>query len=98
MRTRLEGKENYGGKNSTSMHEECNMRLRLRDVTDSCSECLISNCCSKQALSLSDTMKIIHQAHGSKTSELVVSLEDDDKLLLAEDSTLKAAGIGGWCI
>ncbi|XP_077176413.1 UPF0538 protein C2orf76 homolog isoform X2 [Paroedura picta] len=40
-----------------------------------------------------DTMKIIHQAHGSKTNELVVSLEDDDKLLLTEDSTLKAAGI-----
>nr|XP_034985757.1 UPF0538 protein C2orf76 homolog isoform X2 [Zootoca vivipara] len=40
-----------------------------------------------------DTMKILHQAHGSKTNELVVSLEDDDKLILAEDSTLKAAGI-----
>ncbi|XP_042301179.1 UPF0538 protein C2orf76 homolog [Sceloporus undulatus] len=40
-----------------------------------------------------DTMKIIHQAHGSKTNELVVSLEDDDKLILAEDSTLKAAGV-----
>ncbi|XP_060631417.1 UPF0538 protein C2orf76 homolog isoform X1 [Anolis sagrei] len=40
-----------------------------------------------------DTMKIIHQAHGSKTNELVVSLEDDDKLMLAEDSTLKAAGV-----
>nr|XP_056717399.1 UPF0538 protein C2orf76 homolog isoform X2 [Euleptes europaea] len=40
-----------------------------------------------------DTMKIIHQAHGSKTNELVVSLEDDDKLILAEESTLKAAGI-----
>ncbi|XP_015264991.1 PREDICTED: UPF0538 protein C2orf76 homolog [Gekko japonicus] len=40
-----------------------------------------------------DTMKIIHQAHGSKTNELVVSLEDDDKLILAEDGTLKAAGI-----
>ncbi|XP_060135120.1 UPF0538 protein C2orf76 homolog isoform X1 [Zootoca vivipara] len=39
------------------------------------------------------TMKILHQAHGSKTNELVVSLEDDDKLILAEDSTLKAAGI-----
>ncbi|XP_048725098.1 UPF0538 protein C2orf76 homolog isoform X3 [Caretta caretta] len=39
-----------------------------------------------------DTMKIIHQAHGSKTNELVVSLEDDDKLILKEDSTLKAAG------
>nr|XP_028600035.1 UPF0538 protein C2orf76 homolog isoform X4 [Podarcis muralis] len=37
-------------------------------------------------------MKILHQAHGSKTNELVVSLEDDDKLILAEDSTLKAAG------
>ncbi|XP_030909093.1 UPF0538 protein C2orf76 homolog isoform X2 [Melopsittacus undulatus] len=40
-----------------------------------------------------DTMKIIHQAHKSKTGELVVSLEDDDKLILKEDSTLKAAGI-----
>ncbi|XP_019409405.1 PREDICTED: UPF0538 protein C2orf76 homolog isoform X2 [Crocodylus porosus] len=41
-----------------------------------------------------DTMKIIHQAHRSKTNELVVSLEDDDKLILRDDSTLKAAGIG----
>ncbi|KAJ6665479.1 hypothetical protein lerEdw1_003320 [Lerista edwardsae] len=41
----------------------------------------------------SDTMKIIHQAHGSKTNELVVSLEDDDKLILLEDSILKAAGV-----
>lgn len=40
-----------------------------------------------------DTMKIIHQAHKSKTGELVVSLEDDDKLVLKEDSTLKAAGV-----
>ncbi|XP_032071544.1 UPF0538 protein C2orf76 homolog isoform X2 [Thamnophis elegans] len=40
-----------------------------------------------------DTMKIIHQAHGSKTNELVLSLEDDDKLILVEDSTLKAAGV-----
>ncbi|NXH18618.1 CB076 protein, partial [Bucco capensis] len=40
-----------------------------------------------------DTMKIIHQAHKSKTGELVVGLEDDDKLILKEDSTLKAAGV-----
>ncbi|KAM6332875.1 UPF0538 protein C2orf76 homolog isoform 1-T1 [Podargus strigoides] len=40
-----------------------------------------------------DTMKIIHQAHKSKTGELVVSLEDDEKLILKEDSTLKAAGV-----
>ncbi|XP_037998418.1 UPF0538 protein C2orf76 homolog isoform X2 [Motacilla alba alba] len=40
-----------------------------------------------------DTMKIIHQAHKAKTGELVVSLEDDDKLILKEDSTLKAAGV-----
>ncbi|XP_039211638.1 UPF0538 protein C2orf76 homolog isoform X1 [Crotalus tigris] len=40
-----------------------------------------------------DTMKIIHQAHGSKTNELVVSLEDDDRLILEEDSTLKATGV-----
>ena len=29
-----------------------------------------------------------------QTNELVLSLEDDDRLLLKEDSTLKAAGIG----
>ncbi|KAM5265451.1 UPF0538 protein C2orf76 homolog isoform 1-T2 [Hipposideros larvatus] len=40
-----------------------------------------------------DKLKIIHQAHKSKTNELVLSLEEDDRLLLKEDSTLKAAGI-----
>ncbi|XP_064420035.1 UPF0538 protein C2orf76 homolog isoform X2 [Latimeria chalumnae] len=40
-----------------------------------------------------DTLKIIHQAHGAKTNELVVSLEDDDKLMLKEDSVLKSAGV-----
>ncbi|XP_043987852.1 UPF0538 protein C2orf76 homolog isoform X3 [Gambusia affinis] len=40
-----------------------------------------------------DTMKIIHQAHGSKTSELVMSLDDDEKLILQDDQTLKAAGV-----
>ncbi|XP_074157936.1 UPF0538 protein C2orf76 homolog isoform X3 [Sminthopsis crassicaudata] len=41
-----------------------------------------------------DKMKIIHQAHKSKTNELVLSLEDDDRLLLREDCTMKAAGVG----
>ncbi|XP_029461192.1 UPF0538 protein C2orf76 homolog isoform X3 [Rhinatrema bivittatum] len=40
-----------------------------------------------------DTLKIIHQAHGSKTNELVVSLEDDERLILKDESTLKAAGV-----
>ncbi|XP_057602724.1 UPF0538 protein C2orf76 homolog isoform X1 [Hippopotamus amphibius kiboko] len=40
-----------------------------------------------------DKLKIVHQAYKSKTNELVLSLEDDDRLLLKEDSTLKAAGI-----
>ncbi|XP_017655688.1 UPF0538 protein C2orf76 homolog isoform X7 [Nannospalax galili] len=40
-----------------------------------------------------DKLKIIHQAHKAKTNELVLSLEDDDRLLLKEDSTLRAAGI-----
>ncbi|XP_069811893.1 UPF0538 protein C2orf76 homolog isoform X2 [Dendropsophus ebraccatus] len=39
-----------------------------------------------------DTMKIIHQPHGSKTNELVVSLEDDEKLILRGEETLRAAG------
>nr|XP_027792678.1 UPF0538 protein C2orf76 homolog isoform X3 [Marmota flaviventris] len=47
-----------------------------------------------------DKLKIIHQAHKSKTNELVLSLENDDRLLLKEDSTLKAAGIEklGMCM
>ncbi|XP_070363636.1 UPF0538 protein C2orf76 homolog isoform X5 [Equus asinus] len=45
-----------------------------------------------------DKLKIIHQAHKSKTNELVLSLEDDDRLLLKEDGTLQAAGIGNQVI
>ncbi|XP_008295058.1 UPF0538 protein C2orf76 homolog [Stegastes partitus] len=40
-----------------------------------------------------DTMKIIHQAHGAKTNELVMSLDDDEKLILQDDQTLRAAGV-----
>ncbi|XP_023370574.1 UPF0538 protein C2orf76 homolog [Otolemur garnettii] len=40
-----------------------------------------------------DKLKIIHQAHKSKSNELVLSLEDDDRLVLKEDRTLKAAGV-----
>uniref|UniRef100_A0A8C4YVW3 Chromosome 2 open reading frame 76 n=2 Tax=Gadus morhua TaxID=8049 RepID=A0A8C4YVW3_GADMO len=40
-----------------------------------------------------DTLKIIHQAHGAKTNELVMSLEDDDTLILRPGLTLAAAGV-----
>ncbi|XP_075937156.1 UPF0538 protein C2orf76 homolog [Anarhichas minor] len=40
-----------------------------------------------------DTMKIIHQAHGAKTNELVMSLEDDENLILQDNQTLRAAGV-----
>ncbi|XP_078259593.1 UPF0538 protein C2orf76 homolog isoform X2 [Rhinoraja longicauda] len=40
-----------------------------------------------------DTLKIIHQAHGAKTNDLVVSLDNDDQLILKETSTLKEAGV-----
>ncbi|XP_027020587.1 UPF0538 protein C2orf76 homolog [Tachysurus fulvidraco] len=40
-----------------------------------------------------DTMKIIHQAHGAKTNELVMSLEDDEKLILQNGLDLRACGI-----
>ncbi|CAL8265967.1 unnamed protein product [Lota lota] len=40
-----------------------------------------------------DTMKIIHQAHGAKTNELVMSLNDDDTLILRPGLTLAAAGV-----
>ncbi|XP_023682398.1 UPF0538 protein C2orf76 homolog isoform X1 [Paramormyrops kingsleyae] len=41
-----------------------------------------------------DTLKIIHQAHGAKTNELVMSLDDDDKLILRQGTTLKSSGVG----
>ncbi|XP_026231483.1 UPF0538 protein C2orf76 homolog [Anabas testudineus] len=40
-----------------------------------------------------DTMKIIHQPHGAKTNELVMSLDEDEKLILQEGQSLKAAGV-----
>ncbi|CAM9615082.1 unnamed protein product [Lampetra planeri] len=40
-----------------------------------------------------DTLKIIHQAHGAKTNELVVSLEDDEHLLLHDEQTLHDSGV-----
>ncbi|KAL6484598.1 hypothetical protein MHYP_G00066430 [Metynnis hypsauchen] len=40
-----------------------------------------------------DTMKIIHQAHGAKTNELVMSLEDDEKLILCNGLDLRSCGI-----
>ncbi|KAM6934284.1 UPF0538 protein C2orf76 homolog [Xenentodon cancila] len=40
-----------------------------------------------------DTMKIIHQPHGAKTNDLVMTLEDDEKLILQDEQTLRAAGV-----
>ncbi|XP_075703989.1 UPF0538 protein C2orf76 homolog isoform X2 [Rhinoderma darwinii] len=40
-----------------------------------------------------DTMKIIHQPHGSKTNDLVLNLEDDEKLILRTEQTLRDAGV-----
>ncbi|KAE8581752.1 hypothetical protein XENTR_v10024930 [Xenopus tropicalis] len=40
-----------------------------------------------------DTLKIIHQPHGAKTNELVVGLEDDERLILAPGGTLREAGV-----
>uniref|UniRef100_A0A8C4Q5M2 Chromosome 2 open reading frame 76 n=1 Tax=Eptatretus burgeri TaxID=7764 RepID=A0A8C4Q5M2_EPTBU len=40
-----------------------------------------------------DTLKIIHKPHGAKTNELVVSLEDDDKLMLNPESALETSGV-----
>lgn len=40
-----------------------------------------------------DTMKIIHQAHGAKTNDLVMSLDDQDKPFLQGNESLRAVGI-----
>ncbi|KAL9966255.1 hypothetical protein ACROYT_G024303 [Oculina patagonica] len=40
-----------------------------------------------------DTMKIQHKAHGAKTSNPVIVLEDDEKLILTPDCSLSDSGI-----
>lgn len=40
-----------------------------------------------------DTMKIQHKAHGAKTSNPVIILEDDEKLMLRPDHSLSDSGI-----
>ncbi|CAB1449016.1 unnamed protein product [Pleuronectes platessa] len=40
-----------------------------------------------------DTMKIIHQAHGAKTNELVMSLDDDENLILHDGQSLRTADV-----
>ncbi|OCT60879.1 hypothetical protein XELAEV_18046902mg [Xenopus laevis] len=45
------------------------------------------------ALCLIDTLKVIHQPHGAKTNELVVGLEDDERLILVPEHTLREAGV-----
>ncbi|XP_020607710.1 UPF0538 protein C2orf76 homolog [Orbicella faveolata] len=40
-----------------------------------------------------DTMKIQHKAHGAKTSNPVIVLEDDQKLILTPDHSLSDSGI-----
>ncbi|KAM8856508.1 UPF0538 protein C2orf76 homolog [Spinachia spinachia] len=40
-----------------------------------------------------DTLKIIHQAHGAKTNELVMSFDDDENLILQDNQTLRDAGV-----
>ncbi|XP_035582737.1 UPF0538 protein C2orf76 homolog [Zalophus californianus] len=47
----------------------------------------------KYAVTFKIKLKMVHQAHKAKTNELVLSLEDDDTLMLEEDSTLRAGGI-----
>ncbi|XP_030846283.1 UPF0538 protein C2orf76 homolog [Strongylocentrotus purpuratus] len=40
-----------------------------------------------------DTLKVEYKKHGSKTSDPVINKEDDDKLMLKPDQTLKACNI-----
>ncbi|TRY88855.1 hypothetical protein DNTS_016937 [Danionella cerebrum] len=40
-----------------------------------------------------DTLKIIHQPHGAKTNELVMSLEDDEQLILRNHCRLRTCGV-----
>ncbi|XP_070566461.1 UPF0538 protein C2orf76 homolog isoform X2 [Ptychodera flava] len=36
-----------------------------------------------------DTLKVLHSAHGTKPNDLVINLEDDDILILEEDTRLR---------
>ncbi|XP_033762671.1 UPF0538 protein C2orf76 homolog isoform X2 [Pecten maximus] len=40
-----------------------------------------------------DTIKILHQAHGSKTSDPVINTDRDEELILLPDITLQDSGI-----
>ncbi|XP_069110898.1 UPF0538 protein C2orf76 homolog [Argopecten irradians] len=40
-----------------------------------------------------DTMKILHQAHGSKTSDPCINTDQDEKLILSPSDTLHDSGI-----
>ncbi|KAL5015342.1 hypothetical protein ScPMuIL_009612 [Solemya velum] len=40
-----------------------------------------------------DTLKISHKAYGTKSGDLVISTEDDDKLVLRDSQTLAEAGV-----
>ncbi|OWF40497.1 UPF0538 protein C2orf76 homolog [Mizuhopecten yessoensis] len=40
-----------------------------------------------------DTMKILHQAHGSKTSDPAINTDCDEELILSPDVTLQDSGI-----
>eukprot|EP01027_Heterolobosea_sp_BB2_P002352 GEZU01003518.1.p1 GENE.GEZU01003518.1~~GEZU01003518.1.p1 ORF type:complete len:123 (-),score=44.32 GEZU01003518.1:90-458(-) len=40
-----------------------------------------------------DTMKICHKAHGFKSQNLVINLENDDTLILKKDQTLAQNGV-----
>eukprot|EP00105_Crassostrea_gigas_P044644 XP_019928792.1 PREDICTED: UPF0538 protein C2orf76 homolog isoform X2 [Crassostrea gigas] len=40
-----------------------------------------------------DTLKISHKAYGYKSNDPVINLEDDEKLILKEESSLKENGV-----
>ncbi|XP_042350777.1 UPF0538 protein C2orf76 homolog [Plectropomus leopardus] len=74
-------------------------RVRLEQTVQRFMQLVREDIVTRQGLPLPfkkytyDTMKIIHQAHGAKTNELVMSLEDDEKLILQDGQTLEAAGV-----
>ncbi|XP_071943790.1 UPF0538 protein C2orf76 homolog isoform X2 [Antedon mediterranea] len=45
-----------------------------------------------------DSMKIQHKAHGSKTSDPTINIEDDELLMMEEEQTLLECGIGSLCV
>uniref|UniRef100_A0A3B3ZR67 Uncharacterized protein n=1 Tax=Periophthalmus magnuspinnatus TaxID=409849 RepID=A0A3B3ZR67_9GOBI len=79
--------------------EYCNFRpvvfreVSLEQSVREFTQHVLKGNCKFESGKIFNTMKVIHQAHGAKTNDLVMSLDDQDKPFLQENQTLRDAGV-----